>query len=617
MYKFNNMRKLLTLSVFALILIGAGCKKSTKKTTSPNIILILADDMGWMDCELYGSTYYETPNLSRLASEGMHFTNAYAASPLCSPTRASIMSGQHPARLRITAAITPINVPNPKALPPKANQYCGDMQNKDHLPLEVFTLAEAFKESGFKTAHIGKWHLAPSGKNWNSKDETFCAENQGFDFVIGGAHLPGPTDYYSPYLDTRSGRRIRNLTPGPEGEYLNERLAEESIKWIKSVKDSGSPFYLNFWHYAIHGPWIPKKDLMPKYQAKTDPRGLQSCPEVATMLESMDNSVGILLDWLDLPENKSLKENTVVLIVSDNGGIVHEVNVNGTRRTVTSNRPLRGGKANTYEGGSRVPWIVRWPKHIAAGAVCTTPVSTIDIYPTLLEISGLKPKAEKILDGKSIVPLLKGGMLAERPVFTDFPFRMGVLNASSSSVRLGDYKLIRFYWAGANAASHYYELYDLKQDPFEAINIAMYMPKKVTELDALITQHLNETDALVPIRNFNFSGNPRTPRSSAAKAALRPKSYKLPQSEIVVEKDKGSRMFQLLDQNGKPCKTAALVLEGGSWIQLKNLPDGQVELTWDRSLKKNEAKVLFGWCGGTTAHEMNDWTLDPFELMIR
>lgn len=615
------MKKLLIICALAIILIGTGCKKNITETAPPNIILILADDMGWVDSELYGSTYYETPNLTRLATEGMHFTNAYAASPLCSPTRASIMSGQHPARLRITSAIVPNNAFEPKALPPKPNQYCGDMQNKNHMPLEVFTLAEALTESGYKTAHIGKWHLAPPGKNWNSKDETFCAENQGFDFVIGGAHLPGPTDYYSPYIDTLSGRKIRNLSPGPDGEYLNERLAEESIKWIKSAKDSGSPFYLNFWHYAVHGPWIAKKDLLPKYLSKTDPRGLQGCAEMGTMLESMDTSIGILLDWLDLPENESIKKNTIVLFVSDNGGIVHEISKErmslGKNSNITSNRPLRGGKANTYEGGTRVPWIVRWPEHIAEGVVCNTPISTLDIYPTLLEISQTISGKEHILDGQSIVPLLEGKTIEERPIFVDFAHNMRYLCAPSSSVRLGDFKLLRFYWAGENAASHYYELFDLKHDLSESINLSIYMPEKVKELDALITQHLKETDALIPLRNTDFSGNPRTLRSDSAKTLIRPKSYRLSQNEFVIEKDIGSRNFQLLDQDGKPCKTTALVLEGSNWIQLKNLDNGKVEISWDRSLKTDKATILFGWNGGTTAQEMNDWTLDPFELVIK
>ncbi|MDP2335799.1 MAG: sulfatase [Bacteroidota bacterium] len=584
---------------------GIGNTQNT--ANSPNIILILADDMGWADSNPYGSTYYETPNLSRLSREGMLFTDAYAASPLCSPTRASIMSGQYPARLHLTVAITPPDVFEPKALPPAPNQYCGDVQNKNHMPLEVFTLAEALKESGYKTAHIGKWHLSVPGG-----DERFDAKHQGFDFVIGGDHLPGPPDYYSPYKNN-----IRNLAPGTEGEYLNERLAEETIRWIKSVRDSGKPFYLNFWHYAVHTPIIAKKDLLPKYRAKTDPQGLQNCPEMATMIESMDHSIGILLDWLDLPENHLLKKNTVILFTSDNGGVVHEVAVDNIQKQVTSNRPLRGGKANTYEGGIREPWIVRWPDHIQAGVVCHTPVSTVDIYPTVLELAGVKPKAGYIMDGRSIMPLLKGASMEERPLFFDFPHHFGILCASSTTVRLGDYKLLRFYWAGDHAESHYYELYDLKRDPSEAINLAAYMPGKVKELDALIERHLQETGALVSIRNTAFSGNPRAPRSSLANAPNRPLSISLPQTELVIGQDEGSREFQLLDQKDNPCKTTALLLEGGEWVRVKNRADGRVEVLWDRTLKTGPAKVLFGWSGGVSVFEMNDWTLDPFELGIR
>ena len=586
--------------------------KKTENTVSPNIILILADDMGWADSELYGSTYYETPNLIRLAKEGMHFTNAYAASPLCSPTRASIMSGQHPARLKITVAITPKNVFEPKALPPEPNQYVGKVQNKNHMPLEIFTLAEALKESGYNTAHIGKWHLSTSHPGWKTGDTIYNAENQGFDFVIGGGHLPGPPDYYSPY-----GNRIPNLSPGPEGEYLNERLAEESIKWINSVKDSKSPFYLNFWQYAVHGPWIGKKGLMPKYLAKTDPQGLQDCPEMATMIESLDNSVGLLLDWLDLPENKKVKDNTIIIFASDNGGVAHPVNVGGIKKQVTSNRPLRGGKANTYEGGTRIPWIVRWPNKVKAGSISDTPISTVDIYPTLLEISGTEPKSEIVLDGKSITPILKGESMDDRPLFFDFPHVFGILSASSTTVRYGDYKLLRFYWAGKKPKTHYYELYNLKQDPSEAINLATYMPEKVNELDALISQHLEETKALIPIPNENFSGDPLKLRSSPNSAPSRPISLHLSKTKLVVQKDKGTHKFQLLDEKGNPRKTTGLVLNNSPWIQIKNLSDGQVEVTWDRNLKKEDAKLLFGWSGGKTVFEMNDWTFDPVELVIK
>jgi arylsulfatase A-like enzyme len=571
--------------------------------TSPNVILILVDDMGWTDSSTYGSTYYQTPNLSRLAGEGMLFTDAYAASPLCSPTRASILSGQYPARLRITAAITPKDVAEPKALPPEENAYCGQVENKNRLPLEVFTLAEALKEEGYHTAHIGKWHLAPSGNRWSGTGDEFCAENQGFDFVIGGDHLPGPPDYYSPYQN-----KIRNLAAGPEGEYLNERLAEESIQWIESVRDSGKPFYLNFWHYAVHGPIIPKKDLLPKYNERRDPHADQRCPEMATMLDSMDNSIGILLDWLDRPQNRDLKKNTVILLTSDNGGVIHnEVDGNPW----TSNRPLRGGKANTYEGGTRVPWIVRWPGHVQPKAECNTPVQSIDIYPTVLEIAGINSRAE--IDGRSIVPLLEGKPMDHQPIFTDFPHLFGILCAPSSSVRDEDYKLIRFHHAGRNAVSHAYELFDLERDPSEAINLAAYLPEKVKELDRLIEKHLKETDALVPVQNSTCSGSPRAPRTNRKKAPDRPRRLTLPETAIRTA-ESGSRRIQLLDENGKARKTHALVLEGSDRVRVENNSDGSVALSWDASA--GSARVLFGWKGGATPWEINDWTLPPCELIL-
>ena len=188
-------------------------------------------------------------------------------------------------------------------------------------------------------------------------------------------------------------------------------MAEESIKWIDSVKDSDKPFYLNFWHYAVHGPIIPKKDLLPKYNKRRDPKADQRCPEMATMLDSMDNSIGMLLDWLDKPANRQLKENTLIILTSDNGGVIHN-QVDGN--PWTSNRPLRGGKANTYEGGVREPWIVRWPGKIQPGTVCHDPVQSTDIYPTVLEAAGVMPRDGMPLDGKSIVPLLRGDAIKRR-----------------------------------------------------------------------------------------------------------------------------------------------------------------------------------------------------------
>jgi arylsulfatase A-like enzyme len=588
---------------FVLTLAGVVLAASFASGASraPNVIVILIDDMGWADSSTYGSDYYQTPNLTRLAEEGMLFTDAYAASPLCSPTRASIMSGQYPSRLRMTLAITPKNVEEPKALLPEGNAYCGKVQNKNHMPLEVFTLAEALKEEGYNTAHIGKWHLTERGM------DAFRAEHQGFDFVIGGGSLPGPPDYYSPYKNS-----IPNLKAGPAGEYLNERLAEESIQWIKSVKESGRPFYLNFWHYAVHGPIIAKKDLMPKYEELRDPKADQRCPEMATMLDSMDSSIGILLDWMDRPENRELKENTVIILTSDNGGVIHK-DLNGN--PWTSNRPLRGGKANTNDGGMRVPWIVRWPGAVKANTVCETPVQSTDIYPTVLEIATVTPRAGNVIDGQSIVPLLKGGSVEHQPIFTDFQHVFGAMCAPSSCVRAGDWKLIRFHHAGMNAKSDAFELFNLKLDPSEAINLADYRPEKVAELDRLIKEHLKETGALLPIANKNFKGNPMRSRTNPKKAPNRPQRLRLAENEILAQ-EAGTRRVQLLDEKNQSRKTHALVLEGTEWVTVDNRSDGCVELKWDAPPEGATARILFGWKGGATCMEINDWTIPPCELNL-
>ncbi|MEM0965351.1 MAG: sulfatase [Verrucomicrobiota bacterium] len=573
----------------------------------PNVVVILIDDMGWADSSTYGSTYYETPNLTRLAEEGMVFTNAYAASPLCSPTRASIMSGQHPSRLRMTQAVTPKDVFEPVALPPANKAYCGVVENRNHLPLDIVTLPEALKEKDYLTAHIGKWHLVPLINGWKDYDERYSAEEHGFDFVIGGQQLPGPPDYYSPYQNG-----IKNLSPGAEGEYLNERLAEESINWIRSVENSDQPFFLNLWHYAVHGPIIPNKALLPKYEALRDPNANQRLPEMGTMLESLDNSLGILLDWLDLPENLELKENTVIFLTSDNGGVTHR-DLEGD--PWTSNRPLRGGKASTYEGGVRVPWIVSWPGHIEPGTVCDTPVQSVDIYPTVLELANVSLDRSQPIDGQSIVPLLNGDSMDRQPVFTHFPHLFGHLSAPSTSVRLDDWKLIRFHHAGANAASDAFELFNLKLDPYEAIELSTYYPEKVLELNLLIDEHLQATDALLPIRNNNFQGNPRKSRTNPKKAPRRPKKLYLAESAIQTN-EAGERQVQLLDEYGQPRKTNALVLEGDDWVRVESRTDGVVNITWDTPPADASARVLFGWKGGATSWEINDWTMAPSELLL-
>jgi autotransporter-associated beta strand protein len=575
----------------------------------PNVIVILVDDMGWSDSAPYGSTYYDTPNLTRLAAQGMRFTSGYVT-PLCSPTRASILTGQHPARHRLTTAIGGGSVPEPQVLPPDPGRYCGDVQSRDRLPLGVTTLAEVLRFGGYRTAHIGKWHLAPRG----DKEPAYLAGSRGFDFVIGGNAGSGPPSYYSPY--TNGSNFIPNLSAGPAGEHLDARLANEAIGWMESVKATGQPFFLNFWPYAVHTPITARTDLLAKYQGRPDPRGL-SCPEMGTMIESMDQSVGMLLDWLDRPENAAVKANTLIVLLSDNGGVIQTVAMeNGTQKQPTSNRPLRGGKASTFEGGLRVPWIVSWPGHVAPGSLCHTPVSSEDIFPTVLEAAEVALPEGHVLDGQSFLPLLEGGTVAVRPVFAHFPHIFGILCAPSTSVRLGDYKLLRYYWAGPDAATHHHELYDLSRDPFEAVDIAAFFPAKVAELSALLDGFLAETGAQIPQRNPDFTGNPRTLRSSTpAVAPLRPLSIQLAQPVLAPATATGEQEIRLLDQNGKPVDTAGIVVGGGDWVSVTN--DGKrIVLSWDASAAAGPATVALGWSGGLRVHELNDWTFEPVVLTV-
>jgi hypothetical protein len=326
----------------------------------------------------------------------------------------------------------------------------------------------------------------------------------------------------------------------------------------------------------------------------------------------MDNSIGILLDWLDLPENRELKKNTVIVLTSDNGGVTHK-ELNGN--TWTSNRPLRGGKANTYEGGFKVPWIVSWPGKVKAGTTCTTPVQSVDIYPTVLELAKVMPDAGSVIDGQSIVPLLAGKPMTHQPIFTDFQHTFGAMCAPSSCVRAGDWKLIRFHHAGMDAKSDAFELFNLKLDPAESINLAGYMPEKVADLDRLIEKHLTETDALLPIANTKFKGNPIKPRTNLKKAPKRPRELRLVETAIQTEKA-GSRHVQLLDENDQPRKTHALVLEGSEWVTVEHRADGSVVVKWDTPSSNASAQVLFGWKGGATCMEINDWTIPACELHI-
>jgi arylsulfatase A-like enzyme len=484
------------LSILGLTFLGLGvqngiCNITPKEANHPNIIFFLVDDMGWMDCTVNGSQYYETPNIERLAKRGIVFTNAYAANPLCSPTRASIMTGKYPHRFHLTTPAGHLP-PNPDVPLMKENGaawnkvVCPD--SRTFMPLEEFTIAEALKTEGYTTAHMGKWHLG---------HEAYWPEHQGFDLNIAGGNYPGPPSYFSPYKNVK-------LPDGPEKEYITDRLTNEALKYIDSHKDT--TFYLNLWHFAVHAPYQGQMELMNKYKQKKDQRGKQDNAIMGAMIESMDKSLGRLIDKL---AELKMDENTIIIFFSDNGGNMYDL-ING--KTATNNFPLKMGKGNIHEGGIRVPCIISWPGTIKSNQVSEQLISSIDFYPTLLDIAGLKPRENQILDGVTLYPiLLKGKTLKKRELYCHFPHYIPATdNYPSTSVRSGDWKLIRVYGEGPGQTSAY-ELYNLKSDIGENNNLAASNPELVAKLDKLIENHVNKTQGIFPIVNPKYKPGTESP----------------------------------------------------------------------------------------------------------
>lgn len=464
-----------------------------------NVILIMADDLGYMDVGFNNpESFYETPRLDALAKQSMRFTAAYAACQVCSPTRSSILTGQHPARTRNTDYFgAPNGFPQIPAdyEPSRDGKFQGQSDRPvlpapylDRLAAEHTTLAEAFKAAGFATMHAGKWHLGPEG-SW--------PEDHGFDVNVGGIDRGGPyggKKYFSPYANPR-------LADGPEGEHLPDRLAREVAKFVGENKDR--PFFVYLPFYSVHTPLMGRKDLVEKYRAKSTRLGLQAAfePEpprenravqehavYAAMVEAMDEAVGTVLDALD---THHLAEDTLVIFFSDNGGL------STSEGSPTSNLPLRAGKGWMYEGGIRAPLLVRWPKVVKPGGTCEVPVISTDFYPTLLAACGLDPLPDQHKDGVKLLPLLKAQPLDRGPLFWHYPHWGNQGGIPSSAVRDGDWKLIRFHWRKGT------ELYQLSVDPGEKDNLAATQPGKVAELDAKLDAFLKETGALLPSPNPN------------------------------------------------------------------------------------------------------------------
>jgi len=412
----------------------------------PNIVFILADDLGWHQLGCYGSRFYETPNIDRLAKQGMRFTKAYSACPVCSPTRASIMTGKYPARLHLTDYIAGNAPTDRKLLTPEWTKY---------LPLEEVTVAEALKSAGYVTGHFGKWHL--------NKDKYYKLGrpgdpgSQGFDDVLT-THKPGA---------------------GPESTYENDwhhvrQITERAVDFMD--KNRNHPFFCYIPHNTIHSPERERTELIEKYSAKPNARqGSRHNPIQAAMLETLDRSVGTILRKL---EELDLEKNTVVVFFSDNGQL-------GTKEGPGS--PLRGSKGDLYEGGIRMPLIVRWPGVVPAESVCEEVVISNDFFPTLSEIAGANGTPADI-DGLSLVSLLKDpeAGLNRDAVYWHYPHYHTAGLGPQGAIRQGRYKLIEWYEKSAYSEDGAFELYDLKEDPGEQNNLS----DSVSELTASLRDKL-------------------------------------------------------------------------------------------------------------------------------
>jgi arylsulfatase A-like enzyme len=440
----------------------------------PNIVLIMADDLGWTDLGVYGSRYYETPRIDSFAAQGIRFTNAYA-NPNCAPTRAALQTGRYGPR-------TGVYTVDSGARGLEVFRRMIPAANVTRLALDEVTFAERFRDAGYATAHIGKWHLGGG---------EYLPTRQGYDVNVAGNETGSPKGgYFSPYENPQ-------LPDGPEGEYLTDRLASEAIAFLRANR--GRPLLLSLSFNAVHQPIEGKPELIRKYKAKP-PAGGHGNPDYAAMVESLDVNVGRVLDALD---ELRLAGNTIVIFYSDNGGVGGYRASGLPARDITDNSPLRGGKGMLYEGGIRVPLVVRHPARAGAGGVSPLPVMCVDFFPTLLELAGLPEETDREIDGVSFADEILGRPRARTrpPIYWHFP---GYLEAGPSksgawrttpagAVRQGKYKLIEFFETGA------IELYDLERDIGERNNVAPAEPATVRELTAALAAWRTRLKAPMPV----------------------------------------------------------------------------------------------------------------------
>lgn len=462
--------------LLGLLIATCSCVASVAaKSSTPNVVVFLVDDLGYMDVGANNpATFYETPNINKLAASGMRFTDGYAANPVCSPTRFSLMTGKYPTRYDATNFFSG-----------KRGGMFAPAPMNDRMATEEVTIAELLKSRGYATFFAGKWHLGPS--------KEFYPQNQGFDANIGGYHRGGPytgKKYFAPFENPEIAEE------SPDGDHLPDRLARETAKFIDAHKDGPFLAYLSF--YSVHTPLIGRPDLVKKYQAKAAAiegdqfaneeqifgdkprkvRVLQKHAVYAAMVEAMDQAVGKVLEQIDA---SGITDNTIVIFTSDNGGL------STSEGSPTSNLPLRGGKGWVYEGGIREPWIIRYPGVTRAGRVSEHPICSIDLYPTVAAAAGVN--VEHPIDGIDITPLLRGQTLNDRSLFWHYPHYSNQGGIPSGAIREGDWKLLERYEDGR------VHLYNLRDDIGEQVDLANEMPTRVSEMRSRLHAWYKTVDA--------------------------------------------------------------------------------------------------------------------------
>lgn len=473
MSAFSFSRVLFALTMTHLLALSA--HGETTKNKRPNIIMIMVDDLGLYDFSCYGYEAVETPHVDQLAAEGMRFTRAYAAAPVCSPSRAAVITGQAPARLHLTNHISNDHFApeNPRLL---------DAPCLKALPTETVTFAEKLRDAGYACGFFGKWHLSLSKPDGSRRvmDASTLPDRQGFENNVGGNGNGGPPSWFSPYKNPY-------LEDGEEGEYLPYRLANEASAYMERNQDR--PFLITFWNYLVHSPIKSHPELLKKYRDKKKAGENIYYPVYAGMIEATDRVIGQLLAKVD---ELGLRDNTVIMVTSDNGGVI--------KLAYPGNPELRKGKGWLYDGGLRVPLIVRWPGHVKPKSLSDELVSHMDLYPTILEAAQVEPDKGRPLDGESLLPILKGnGGKKQDALFFHYPnYAWHGKNKLGSAVIEGDYKL--YHWYNDDSI----ELYNLRKDAGEKTELSADHPELSSRLKEKLQRWLEEVDANMPVKNENY-----------------------------------------------------------------------------------------------------------------